>query len=185
MFHQPVPTSNRFPGIAGAILLVSSILMSPTPLRAQAVSEVAVVNVEEVLSSPLGQMATEQLEILAREFEAEIRPEGDRLGAAQTQFQEDIKNGVLNGDKRELRNDELRAWAAELTARANESRAELQELQRLLERKLIETLVLAAGGYAVENGYQLVIPTGEIIFGNSPPDITQAVIRRMETILNE
>ena len=185
MVHQSVPTTNRSSGIAVAVLLISTLVMSPASLRAQAASEVAVVNVGQVLASPLGQSASEQLEIRAEAFKTEIRPDGERFTAAQTDFEEDLRNNVLSPDGEDRRSSELRAMAAELTRRSNQAQMEMQELQKQLEGELIAKLVRATKSYAEENGYRLVIPAGDLLFGDSPPDITAAVIRRMGAMPDE
>ena len=61
---------------------------------------------------------------------------------------------------------------------------QIQELQRKLEAELRRKLAQASAAYAGQNGYRLVIPVGDIFFGESPPDITVPVMRLMETMPN-
>ena len=184
MNRQAGPISLRFSYAARAGLLIGALVCLPVQIKAQTASEIAGVDLGKVMGSSLGQSFRGQLESQQRELEAPLQREMEALQTEVARLEQDIREGNLTEQGVNRRRTEIQANESALQNRRNDSQVQLQALQRRLEGDLLQKLARATAGYAGQNGLRLVIPTGDILFGDRPADITEPVMRLMETMPN-
>jgi len=129
------------------------------------------------MGSSLAQSFRGQLESQQREREALQKGGG-------AQLEQDIREGNLTEQGLNRRRAEIRANESALQNRRNDSQLQLQGLQRRLEAELSQKLGQATAAHAGQIGIRLVIPAGDILFEDRPADVTEPVMRLMETMPN-
>ncbi len=176
------PTTPRARAVILAMVLASAWSSAPRPAAAQAELQVAVIDVQRLLSeSRAGQQALEALRTLGQQKQAAIEAKQTSVGELRQRLEE----GRLSlSEERQLELEkELQSGLIELRRLQDDAERELQQERAEAFGRIEEQIIPLIATLAQERGYTLVFNKFQsgLLFAREEVDITDAVLERFDT----
>lgn len=147
---------------------------------AMADTRIGYVDVRAVLAeSNTGKQHRATLEKYIKDKQAAIKKEEEKLDGLKKAFEKDAL--TLSDSQRQQRQQEFQQKVQALQKMAQEAERELQQKDRDYTGKSLETVRAIVAEVAKEEGIQLVISRGEVLYGEDGMDLTARVSQRFDS----
>lgn len=153
-------------------------LAVPMAASAQSAGKIATVNFQKVMKDSLAaQSIREQVEKKRGSFKDEINKQEEKLRAEQ---QELVKQrNVLAPDAFEKKKKEFEGKVANLQKTAKSKAMQLEGVTGKASEELQKTLHGIVEDMAKERGFEVVVPTSQLLYASPSLDITEEVLKRL------
>ncbi len=159
-------------------LLAAVAMLATAPAALADAPLIATVNIQQIMrDSTAAQNVREQLDSKQKAFQAEITKKQDQLQKEKAEL--DKKHSVLSKDAFE---EKARAFSNKVTAVQKEVQSKKSLLDNAFSRSLgdIQKVVTdSIADLAKEKGFQVAIPTSEVLYGDPKLDISDEVLKRL------
>ena len=180
------PTCKRFAGIAGAVLLmlVSGAALAQqkadkAPAAEPAAPKIAIVNVEYAMREAKAvQSARAQLNDISEKYKKEIDAEEAKLRTLDQELQQ--QRTILAPEAFAQKRDEFQQKAANLQQKARALRQAMDQGFKDTMQRIQIVLFEEVAKVADEKGYNLVLPSSQVIVSIGDFNITPLALERLD-----
>lgn len=139
--------------------------------------KIGVVDLQKVVDeSEAGKKASADLNILAKSKQSIIDEKGKAIEKLKSEFEK--QSSVLSEETKKSKNEELEKMFREYQRLLQDSDAELRKKDAELRKMILKEIFEIAEKVGAEEGYNLIIDKGFILYSNKDVDITDKVIKK-------
>lgn len=158
-------------------LVLLIIFVMPSYLVAAESVNIGVIDLQKVVDeSEAGKKATEDLNTLAKSKRSLIDEKGKAIEKLKSELEKQLS--VLSDETKKIKNEELEKLFREYQRILQDSDAELRKKDAELKKMILKEIFEIAEKVGVEEGYNLIIDKGFILYSNKDVDITDKVIKK-------
>jgi Skp family chaperone for outer membrane proteins len=142
----------------------------------------AVIDYQRILrDAAAARSIREQIEARRKTYQEEISKEEQRLHEADKEFAK--QRSVLSPEAFAERRREFEQDVAEVQRKVQERRRELDRMSAAALNQVKEALIEIVTSIAEERGFNLVLPTSEVLFFSRALDLTEEVLAKLDARL--
>jgi len=161
-----------------AIVLVASFNTAAVAADAPA-PKIVVVNVQRIMTDSLAAKDLKaQLEAKKNQYQAEIKTKGDKLKKEKDDL--DKQQGVLAKDVLVSKQKAFLAEYKNVQDDANQKSITFENAEKNASRDILASVQDIINDLAKEQGFNLAIPTSQLLFAHKDFDISDEVIKRLD-----
>lgn len=181
-----VPRSRRHPGglVVAILLAVTTATLDPPPAHGQKLPNAvaAVIDYQRILrEAAAARSIREQIEVRRKAYQEEISREEQRLHEADMAFAK--QRSLLTADAFAEKRREFEEEVAEVQRLVQERRRELDSISAEALNEVKTALIDVVTGIAEERGFNLVLPSSEVLFFARKIDLTDEVLAKLDARL--
>lgn len=182
MWHQTV--------CSRGLLVIALLAMSawsigvPSSARAQELpaTVAAVIDYQQILKdAKAARSIREQIESRRKDYQDEISEEEQRLREADQAFAK--QSSIMSPEARAEKRREFEKEVVEVQRLVQERRNELDRASAMALNEVKEVLIEIVTGMADERGFNLVLPSSEVLFFSRRIDLTEEVLTELDARL--
>ena len=182
MWHQTVRSRGL---LIIALLAVSTwSIGAPPAARAQELpaTVAAVIDYQRILKeAKAARSIREQIESRRKAYQDEISEEEQRLREADQAFAK--QSSIMSPEARAEKRREFEKEVVEVQRLVQERRSELDRASAMALNEVKEVLIEIVTGMADERGFNLVLPSSEVLFFSRRIDLTEEVMAELDARL--
>lgn len=182
MWHQTVCSRGW---LIIALLAVSTCSIgAPPAARAQELpaTVAAVIDYQQILKeAKAARSIREQIESRRKAYQDEISEEEQRLREADQAFAK--QSSIMSPEARAEKRREFEKEVVEVQRLVQERRSELDRASAMALNEVKEVLIEIVTGMADERGFNLVLPSSEVLFFSRRIDLTEEVMAELDARL--
>jgi outer membrane protein len=170
--------------VTGTLLAVAIVVALPLETRAQKLptTVAAVIDYQRILrDAAAARSIREQIETRRKAYQEEISREEQRLHAADKEFAK--QRSLLSPEAFAEKRREFEQDVAEVQRMVQERRRELARMSAAALNEVKEALIEIVTSIAEERGFNLVLPSSEVLFFSRSLDLTQEVLAKLDARL--
>jgi outer membrane protein len=144
----------------------------------------AVIDYQRILrDAAAARSVRDQIEARRKTYQEEISKEEQRLHAADKEFAK--QRSVLSPEAFAEKRSEFEQDVAEVQRMVQERRRELDRMSAAALNQVKEALIEIVTSIAEERGFNLVVPSSEVLFFSRALDLTEEVLAKLDARLPE
>ena len=144
----------------------------------------AVIDYQRILlDSAASKSIAEQMDVRRKSFQDEISKEEQRLHEAERALAKQAS--ILSDEAREAKRKEFEGELAGLRELATERRKQLEDVSAEAVNEVKAALIEIVTGIAEERGFNLVLPSSQVLFFARQIDLTEEVLSKLDARLSE
>jgi len=159
-------------------------LGSPSAARAQELpaTVAAVIDYQRILKeAKAARSIREQIEARRKAYQDEISKEEQRLREADQAFAK--QSSIMSPEARAEKRREFEKEVVEVQRLVQERRSELDRASSMALNEVKEVLIEIVTGMADERGFNIVLPSSEVLFFSRRIDLTEDVLTQLDARL--
>ncbi|MGI9434480.1 MAG: OmpH family outer membrane protein [Geminicoccaceae bacterium] len=142
----------------------------------------AVIDYQRILQeSSASQSIAEQMEVRRKTYQEEISKEEQKLYEAETALSK--QRSVLSEDAFKSKQGEFEAKLAGVRELTQQRRQQLEAVSAEAANAVKQALIEILTGIAEERGFNLVLPTSQVLFFSRQIDLTDDVLAQLDALL--
>ena len=144
----------------------------------------AVIDYQRILlESAASKSIAEQMDIRRKAFQDEIGKEEQRLHEAKKELGK--QRSILSNDAFETKQDEFEKEYAQVRQLASDRRKQLEEVSAEAVNEVKSALIEIVTEIADDRGFNLVLPSSQVLFFSRQVDLTEEVLSKLDARLSQ
>ncbi|HEX5796360.1 MAG TPA: OmpH family outer membrane protein [Geminicoccaceae bacterium] len=166
--------------MAGALLAAALVAAGPHEVRAQKLptTVAAVIDYQRILNeAAAARSIREQIDVRRKAYQEEIGKEEQRLHEADREFAR--QRSLLTPEAFAEKRRDFEREVAEVQRMVQERRRELDSASAIALKQVQDALIEVVTSIAEERGFNLVLPSSEVLFFARKIDLTEEVLTKL------
>lgn len=165
------------------LLIILFLLGLPAIANAELIEpKIVVVNVKQVMKESLAaQDANKQLETKRSQYQAQITAEEGKLKSAEEELIE--KKNILSKDALIEKQKDFMKQINDVRSDVQKKKINLDNAYKNALNEIQTAMTEVIEGLAVEQGFNIAMPTAQLVYATADMDITDEVVKRLNAKL--